>query len=202
MPCPGRARSTRSITPAAPPADYPFAQWQDSGDFAVPAQLRSHYAAAMISPATISEYWAAGGARFLILSAGVPERVPVVDPEGFGHGWKPAGVQPPIELRGPDGFPRFLHMQRLDQARRWQRLEPQLAALRTSSVCAVCGTLRAPYSLPLDGKRSLTLCGSRDCAQAVTVAGGDRVRSVLADDGRSLVEHAAEAIAAKLDSPR
>src|SRR5690349_21827731 len=100
-----------------PPRDYPFSDWQDTGDYAVPEGLRPFYVAA--EPTDLEkqgyiEYGVSIGeevtvTRRRVVSPGRDDGEPIVVEE-------PDTVTTLRDLHGAADYPRWLHISRIQLA--------------------------------------------------------------------------------------
>ena len=128
-----------------PPRDYPFAEWQDTGDFAVSPSLRPFYADA--EPSDLQKR------GYIEYGVSIGEDVPVtrrrVAASGRDDG-EPIVVEEPDtvttlrDLRGAADYPRWLHICRTELAAA-ARQAARVRAERESRywTCEVCGIRQA-----------------------------------------------------------
>lgn len=126
----------------SPPRDYGGgAEWADEGDYAVPPELREHYATAEPTDAEREGYIRYGaqttevGEREItrVVSGGTADMAPVVTVET-------QQVRSLVDLAGATGYRPWLHQMRLGIAQRAKRRADYLALIdRQQPTCRVCG---------------------------------------------------------------
>lgn len=137
--------ATTDTPPPAPPAGYPYPTWEDTGDFAVPEDLREHYRNAEPYPPEEAGYWQNGTEITTTREAqdgDIDDRSRPVR-----HGDRVVDVGDGVlrivstELQsGPLHYPDFLHRARLKAATA-ARHQQQVAQAREQSkrTCPCCG---------------------------------------------------------------
>lgn len=128
-----------------PPRDYPFPEWQDTGDYAVPEHLRAFYAGAEPSDLEKQGYIEYGVSigepvtvtRQRLVSSGRDDGEPVVVED-------PDKVTTLRDLRGAADYPRWLHLTRLQLAAVARKRDDHRALMESRySTCDVCGVRNA-----------------------------------------------------------
>lgn len=127
--------------PVLPPRDYPFTEWQDTGQYAVPEDLRPFYAAAEPSDdlkrgyieygATITEGMPVTRQR--LVAPGRDDGEPIVTEE--------TDTVPTLrDLHGAADYPTWLHLSRRDLAVAARRRADARAVTESRyGACDVCG---------------------------------------------------------------
>jgi hypothetical protein len=184
-------------TATTPPADYPYAKWQDAGTFAVPPQLRDAYAAADPTEDARRRYWSRGYDEMTVTD-GAPEHGEVVaSPDGGVAVVKGVRDTHTRHLEGEAGYPEWLHLTRLNRAAQAAR---QAARKIKSSRCPVCSAvMHAPSSLASRGLGRNALACPRCVPLLVDALDRLAAQRRVLPDGRTLAEAVEQRAAALLD---
>jgi hypothetical protein len=183
------------MTDPRPPDGYPYRTWASEGDvFWVPPDLRAWYAKAEPSPAERDAYWQCGVAITEPLSISEVRGVGgsrTQDPATFTETRETRQL---VNLSGPDGFPRWLHLARIDlalAARRAAKIRARIDASQPRCFCGRPGTIvGAPgwYGNPDHPVPTVFACGTHLGVVTHRLAQrlADQAGRELVDDGRSV----------------